>query len=137
MPLCRRLVLEERMNPLGIDQQRIVVAECPSSGGFMGMGQLVPIGPGASEIRSLVVAQQHRGKGVGSALVQHLCAGVQGEVFLTTIGTRARFYQRIGFEQIELSQTPKEMVFEALAGTVVARLLANDKLVVMQRCTAQ
>ena len=55
------------MNPLGISQDRITVATRPSGGGggggggeFLGMGQLVPIAPGLSELRSIVVARQHR-----------------------------------------------------------------------------
>jgi hypothetical protein len=48
------------MNPLSIDQRLIVVAACPSSGALIGLGQLVPLGPGRSEIRSVVVEKEHR-----------------------------------------------------------------------------
>lgn len=48
------------MNPLGIDQRRMVVAACPTTGQLLGMGQLVPLEPGLSELRSLVVESSHR-----------------------------------------------------------------------------
>jgi hypothetical protein len=52
--------MRRRMNPLGIDQRRIVVAASAQGGAFLGMGQLAPLGPGLSEIRSVVVDQKHR-----------------------------------------------------------------------------
>lgn len=47
------------MNPLGIDQRRIIVAAA-AGGQLLGMGQLVPIAPGASEVRSVVVCKEAR-----------------------------------------------------------------------------
>ncbi|KIZ01123.1 hypothetical protein MNEG_6837 [Monoraphidium neglectum] len=117
MDTCRRLVLEERMNPLSIDQRLIVVAACPSSGALIGLGQLVPLGPGRSEIRSVVVEKEHRGKGIGAALVQHLCSRTSDTVWITTISRRTQFYERVaGFELVPFTQVPREMLFEALAG---------------------
>jgi hypothetical protein len=48
------------MNPLGIDQRRIVVAARASDGAFLAMGQLVPLAPGLSEVRSVVVDKHNR-----------------------------------------------------------------------------
>lgn len=48
-----------RMNPLGISQERMLVAAAPD-GRLLGMGQLVPLSGGASELRSIVVAPEAR-----------------------------------------------------------------------------
>jgi len=121
------------MNPLGIDQKRIVIASDTNSGELLAMGQLVPLAPGLSEIRSVVVAPKHRGRGIGGALVQHLCSGSPDAVCLTTISRRSGFYRRAGFEVLPLARVPREMVLEVIAGTVAARLLVNDSLVVLRR----
>lgn len=47
------------MNPLGISQERMLVAAAPD-GRLLGMGQLVPLSGGASELRSIVVAPEAR-----------------------------------------------------------------------------
>ncbi|GBF95309.1 hypothetical protein Rsub_08340 [Raphidocelis subcapitata] len=136
MEMCRRLVLEERMNPLGLDQSRLLIAATAARGEFVGMGQVFPLAPGVSELRSIVVAPPHRGRGAGAALVRRLCEGpaAAGEaVVLTTIGRRRAFYERAGFEEAPFTEAPREMWFELMAGTVAARVLAGDRLVLMRR----
>jgi hypothetical protein len=60
MEVCRRLVLAEKMNPLGLDCRRMVVAAGRDGGEPLGMAQLAPLPGGAGEIRSLVVEPRHR-----------------------------------------------------------------------------
>lgn len=62
------------------------------------------------------------------------------QVYLTTIGRRTSFYKRAGFQQVPLNPASLpvtlEMLplwFEVAAGTVVARIVAGDTLVVMTR----
>jgi hypothetical protein len=63
--VCSQLVFREKMNPLGLDAARFVVAE-DHSGVVSGVGQLKPLpGAGLLELASLVVTSQHRGQGVG------------------------------------------------------------------------
>jgi len=62
------MVLREKMNPLGLQAARFVVAE-EDGGGCRGVGQLKPL-PGDDnnqllELASLVVSPQCRGEGVG------------------------------------------------------------------------
>ena len=42
MPAIRQAVLAERMNPLGLDPERFVVAVDDASGAVVGFGQLKP-----------------------------------------------------------------------------------------------
>ena len=60
-------------------------------------------------LRSLVVGENARGKGLGSALTAHAeqyaaAKGVRSIYLLTT--TAGRFFQRLGYERIERSQAP-------------------------------
>jgi N-acetylglutamate synthase-like GNAT family acetyltransferase len=66
------MVLREKMNPLGLQAARFVVAEDDGGGcqgrWLSGVGQLKPLPGGDSELlelASLVVAPQCRGQGVG------------------------------------------------------------------------
>ena len=60
-------------------------------------------------LRSLVVGENARGKGLGSALTAHAeqyaaAKGVRSIYLLTT--TAGRFFQRLGYERIGRSQAP-------------------------------
>ncbi len=62
------------------------------------------------------------------------------QVFLTTIRRRTPFYTRAGFEEVLLNPASLPLTFsmlplwfEVVAGTVVARVLAGDELVVLTR----
>ena len=121
-PAIRRLVWGARMNPLALDPARFLVADAegggspapgtpPSSPSLAAVGQVIPLplspapaaGP-AVEIRSLVVAPQLRGAGLGTALLAALLATVPpstGAVWLTTLAGRAPFYERAGFRIVD------------------------------------
>lgn len=64
-----------------------------------------------------------------------LGAGVE-VVYLTTVSRRMAFYRRWGFTEEPLAQIPAFLAFEVAAGSLVARLVANDRLVVMRLAVA-
>ncbi|MEW5298036.1 MAG: hypothetical protein WDW36_001200 [Sanguina aurantia] len=152
----REAIWEERMNPLSLVPERFCIAELdtavppggqaqPATGspkadvkgsgssGIVALGQLQAQGNGIWELRSLVVDAACRGKGVGSGLVRELLRRVQpGDVvFLTTIGSRTAFYERLGFSLVPPAQVPRFLWVEVVTGTAVARLVAGERLVVM------
>jgi len=63
-------------------------------------------------LRSLVVAEAARTRGIGSALVQHAegyaCARRIGTMYLLTT-TAESFFDRLGYERIERSQAPRSI----------------------------
>ncbi|KAK9855163.1 hypothetical protein WJX84_004048 [Apatococcus fuscideae] len=98
----QKLVLQEYMNPLGLNASRFLVA-LDAQGTLSACGQLEPK-PSAvkvefQELRTLIVAKSARGQGLGTSVMKALA--------------------------------PRALWFEAAAGTVVARLAANDQLVVL------
>lgn len=135
----RRLVLAERMNPLGLDPARFLVADGGGGDGeLLAIGQLKPLagGGGAVEVASLVTAPAARGAGVGAALLAALVDAAPpnaSTIYLTTIEPRVAFYERAGFGVVAAGDVPRALWLEFCVGTVVARLAAGARLVVMAK----
>lgn len=133
----RALVLAERMNPLGLDPARFLVADGSDGGGLLAIGQRKQLNDNNFEISSLVTAPAARGAGVGAALLTALIAATppNSRLWLTTIEPRVDFYKRAGFETVKLTApgVPPSIVAEAAIGSVVARIAAGAGLVVMRR----
>ncbi|KAL3152691.1 hypothetical protein ABBQ38_012285 [Trebouxia sp. C0009 RCD-2024] len=88
------------------------------------------------ELRTLIVRDEARGQGVGTAIMKKLLAlpaAAHTDVYLTTISRSIPFYQRAGFQEVDRQHIPRALWFEALAGTVAAFLAVQDRLVVMKR----
>jgi len=153
-------VLKEKMNPLGIDTKRFIVAESRERGRVAGFGQLrhvnVPSG-GAGflnkvlsstglqknwqgelvELATLYVLQEFRGQGIGSAIVKELLQKAQGKIVcLITVESRTSLYRKLGFREVPPECIPSPLQFEVAAGTVVARFAVNESIVCMAHETA-
>lgn len=128
------MVAAERMNPLGLDPARFLIAD-GADGALLAIGQLKDMGGNAFEVASLVTAPDARGGGVGSALLAALvdAAPTPATIFLTTIEPRVPFYTRAGFHTLPALSVPPALWFEAAVGTLVARATAGEWLVVMRR----
>ncbi|KAK9864261.1 hypothetical protein WJX84_004240 [Apatococcus fuscideae] len=131
----QQLVLQEYMNPLGLDEKRFLVAT-NLQGQLTAFGQLEPK-PDPDrlqfhELRTLIVSKDARGQGLGTKLMKALVDQAGSvPVYLTTLRNTIPFYAQAGFHEVPLSQAPRSMWFEAAAGTLVARLAVNDQLVVL------
>lgn len=138
MSSIRKMVIKERMNPLGLPVERFIVAE--SENKLVGFGQLQQQ-PNQQdvqflELRTLIVDDALRGQGIGSAVMEHLLdtsAASHTDVYLTTLKKTIPFYQKVGFQEVPRGQVPRAMWFEVLAGSIVAPLAAGDSLVVLKR----
>lgn len=136
------------MNPLALNPARFLVAD-GEDGGLAAIGQLVPLEgeAAAAEVRSLVVDERLRGRGLGAALLAALVDSARPgtRLWLTTVAKRAPFYERAGFEvvpppsggwlagSLSSSDIPGAMRFEVAAGSIVAPIFGGDALVVMRR----
>ena len=82
-------------------------------------------------LRSLVVAPEARGKGIGTAIVGRLCrrafdAGARRAWLMTT--TAAEFFEKIGFKPVERNSAP-----EVILATRQAKDLCPASAVVLSR----
>lgn len=91
-----RLILSERLNPLGIDWRRFVLA-VDEAGTIVGCAQVKPHGDGTRELASLVVVPSWRGRGVSQRLIETLQAAAGPPLYLTCRSGLTEFYARFGF----------------------------------------
>jgi len=133
----KEMVLEEKMNPLFLSPENFVIAE--QDGEIFGIGQIRPIDK-SWELASLVVKEEARGNGIGTAIVQELLElhqkkfeaegkGVPPVLALTLKETKP-FYTRMGWLEQPMSMAPMKMQAEASVGGVVAALTGNSLICV-------
>ncbi|GMH35175.1 hypothetical protein BSKO_03043 [Bryopsis sp. KO-2023] len=133
----RKMIWAERMNPLGLDHNRFLVA-VGDDGDLLGFAQ-VEAKPSEEkkeyvEFRTLIVKDQARGDGLGSALAKELLEKYpEDDVYMTTIGSSTDFYERLGFKEVQEKDMPRALWFEWKAGMVVAKLAVNDRCLVMKK----
>jgi amino-acid N-acetyltransferase len=95
----RRLILASRLNPAALDWRRFVVAE-DQSGAFIGCGQVKPHRDGSQELASVAVEQAWRGRGVGTAIAEHLMQRAGPPLWLMCRSGLAPLYRRLGFREV-------------------------------------
>src|SRR6185503_8328730 len=68
-------------------------------GQVIGCGALTVLGPGLGEVRSLAVREDHAGRGIGHAIVEHLVqeAGRRGFDEVLALTRRPSFFEALGF----------------------------------------
>jgi N-acetylglutamate synthase-like GNAT family acetyltransferase len=95
------------MNPLGIKPENFTVVEDSNGAGVIAFAQLAALpAPNTAEFRSLVVLPEHRGKDIGSGLLQHIVGGTSANVYLTTLRKTIPFYEAAGFKLLQASEVP-------------------------------
>ena len=100
----------ESVHALGVDRLRspeITVWSAWEGDVLLGCGALKTLGPTSGEIKAMRTADAHRGKGVGSRVLEHIIAEGQrrgySHLYLETgasadFSAAQRLYERYGFE---------------------------------------
>jgi amino-acid N-acetyltransferase len=131
----RSLVYTARINPMGLDWRRFIVALAPD-GVVIGCGQVKPHRDGSRELASIVVAPAWRGNGVARAIIEHLIAAHPGLLYLTCRASLGPFYEKFGFRVVDETQmTPYFHRLSRLARLIGFVGLENEGLLVMVRLT--
>ena len=131
----RELVRVARINPLGLDWRRFVVAVAPA-GEVIGCGQVkfhrLRAGAVARELASIVVHPAWRGRGVARAVIENLLAAHPPPIYLTCRASLGPFYRRFGFQTIQGANMPRYFlrVWRLMKALSRARL-AREELLVM------
>lgn len=127
----RRMIRENRINPMGVHWQNFSVIESPQ-GEIIAIGQIKQHFDGTSELSSLVVDEAWRGQGLARRMMEHLIASHTGPLYLTCRSELGSMYEKFGFRRLPHAEyTP---YFKRLAR--FARLmekLAGVEMLVMLR----
>ena len=103
----RKMVREARLNPLGLEWRRFIVA-MDDDGKIIGCGQVKSHNDGSTELASLVVRRPFRGMGIARAIVERLMAEAEPPLWLMCRSRLARMYQRFGFvEEVIEEEMPR------------------------------
>ena len=139
-PAIKALIRAVRINPMGIDWRRFVVA-LDASGELIGCGQLKQHWDGSWELASIAIAPGWRGQGIAQAIILRLLADGPRPVWLTCVDTLIPFYEPFGFDNVTEIQTMPPYfrliyrLFQLVSrfGSFFARERPLDQLAVMQR----
>jgi N-acetylglutamate synthase-like GNAT family acetyltransferase len=96
----RSLIRSARINPLGLDWRRFVVATA-SAEGIIGCGQVKVHRSGAYELASIAVSPNWQERGVASAIIGNLLCIHDKPMYLTCRSSLKDFYQKFGFRVLE------------------------------------
>ncbi len=132
-PAIYGLIREGKINPLGLDWKRFVLAETLDSE-VIGCGQIKPHRDGSQELASIAITQSWQGKGVARRIIEHLIEGIEGPLFLMCISTMGPMYEKFGFRALERDEMPRYFRrVSKLAGFVEPLVKEEKQLLVMGR----
>lgn len=115
----RWLVLGARLDPTQLRWSQFWVIE--QAGQVIACGQLRSF-TAAQELGSLVVAQQWRGQGLGTALTQHLIQQATEPLYLECLGAKlVQFYRRLGFQPVAWQNLPRSLQLKFGLSALAAR----------------
>lgn len=133
----KALVRAARINPLGLDWRRFVVA-LDENGAIIGCGQIKPHRDGSWELASIAVASAWRGRGVARAIIERLLTASPRPLWLTCVSPLVPFYTRFGFrEVINLAEMPTYFRWVSRLFRFLAYLSPTNSLSVMRYGRAQ
>jgi predicted N-acetyltransferase YhbS len=85
-------------------------------GARLGLGRLVPVGPGAVELGGIYVVPDRRGHGVAAAIVRELLGRTGGRrVYCVPFASLAEYYKGFGFVDAIAGDPVPEPVHRKLA----------------------
>jgi amino-acid N-acetyltransferase len=110
----RGLMLPKSLDQLYQNLRDLVVVEV--SGGVVGCGALHVMWHDLAEIRSLAVAQPHKGNGVGRQIVTQLLAEAQelGVPTVFALTYQVEFFERFGFHKVAKETLPRKIWTDCL-----------------------
>lgn len=95
--------------------RRFVVAT--SGGDLVGCAELAPLGTDLAEVRSLVVAEDARGAGIGRSLAEAVIAAAADASYgrLCAFTHAPAFFVRLGFSLVPHLQLPEKIALDCVA----------------------
>jgi len=128
--IIKQMVKDEDLDPTSLNWPQFLIAE--AAGEIVGIGQIRPY-PKCRELGSIAVKKEHRGNGVGSAVIQALLAGETGDVYLECEAHNVTYYNRFGFVKIQWWQTPPPLRYKHLLISALGRVMGYRMAVMVRR----
>ncbi|RPI83241.1 MAG: N-acetyltransferase [Chloroflexi bacterium] len=119
----KKLIYSVRINPIGLDWRRFIVATDPEDS-ILACGQIKRHYDGSRELASIAVCPEHQMKGLGSAVIRHLIEREPPPLYLTCRSQLETYYVRFGFRKV----SPVEMAPYFRRIYKLAKLLGNSGL---------
>ena len=132
--IIRELIHLTGINPMGLDWKRFIVA-VNAQDQIIGVGQIKPHGAHADilELASIAVYPEHQGKGVASAIIQHLLANSPRPMYLMCESSRGSLYEKFGFRAVSYNEMPRYFQrITKLAGLASTLARRAERLLVMK-----
>jgi N-acetylglutamate synthase-like GNAT family acetyltransferase len=103
----KHLIRSVGINPMDLDWRRFMVA-VDEQDQLLATGQIKPHQKGAIlELASIAVTEEHRGKGLARAVIEHLLKDSPRPLYLTCRSQLQPFYQKFGFETLSYPEMPR------------------------------
>jgi len=132
-PRIRGLIRSVKINPMGLDWRRFIVAVTPDEE-LIGCGQVKPHGDGTLELSSIAVIPERRGQGIAGTIIEHLLSEYPGELYLTCRSSLAPLYRKFGFIPVQSSEMPPYFRRLLKAAAAIGLFFPNDEyLLVMKK----
>ena len=136
--LIRKLILQNNLNPLGLEWESFTVA-ADEQNQLVGCGQIKRHGE-VEELASLVVVDEWQGRGISKLLMDALIERGMRPLWLMCESPLTNFYKKFGFEEVKnptnlpgyfrnmywFTRLPLGMIF-LMRGTYVAFMVLDDQ----------
>jgi N-acetylglutamate synthase-like GNAT family acetyltransferase len=139
-PVIRRIVSETRINPMGLDWRRFILACTLPDGKIIGCGQIKPHKDGSRELASIAVIPGWRNQGIARDIILYLIdaerlrptGGTPRMLYLTCRKHLGSFYEKFGFSVVSPAEMPRYFRRISRLVNVVQKIFRDkDSMLVM------
>jgi len=129
----RDLINRAKINPMGLDWRRFLVAVAPE-GKLIGCGQIKPHGEEIRELASIAVEPEYRGNGLARLIITNLLSNTPAPIYLMCRSELGSFYKKFGFLTVEFDSMPPYFRRMARLVRIFSGLTRDaDRLLIMKR----
>ena len=121
-----------RINPMGVDWKRFVVAVNPQDE-IIGIGQLKPHGREILELASIAVHPEYRSQGIARAIIEYLLKEGPRPLYLMCESSNGPLYEKFGFRAIPYDEMPRYFQrISKLAGLASTLSHSDEHILIMK-----
>lgn len=120
------------INPMSLDWKRFIVA-VNERDEMIGCGQLKPHGQAIIELASLAVYPEHRGEGIGRAIIEHLIEKGPRPLYLMCESSKGPLYEKFGFHVIAYDEMPRYFRRISKLAGLASKLARREEQLLMMK----